>query len=88
MALKNNNVAGKRGPGRPKGSKDKLPQTVKGRVMAVWDQLEKEGKGLKAYAEDNPKDFYKYFIRSMLPKEIDAKINLGDLQVIIKDTTK
>ncbi len=87
MALKNKNIIGKPGPGRKKGSKDKIPRSVKERVIFVWDQLEKEGKGLKAYAEENPKDFYKYFIRSMLPKEIDVKGGL-DISVTVNTPRK
>ena len=68
---KNDNVAGKPGPGRPKGSKDKIPQDLKKRVLAVWAQLEAEGKGLHEEAKKKPAWFYENFLKPMLPKNVD-----------------
>ncbi len=69
----NPNIGKTKGRGRPKGSKDKVQRTVKESVLKVWASMEKKGHGLEKWATNNQDDFYKYFIRSMLPKEIDAK---------------
>ena len=66
------NMHMKPGPGRPKGSKDKLPKALKDRVVAVWNQLEAEGKGLYETAKVNPEWFYNNFVKPMLPKDIEV----------------
>lgn len=72
MAIKNNNVAGKPGPGRPKGSKDKIPRALKTRVLEVWDRLEKRnGKSLLEVASKDPKWFYSTMVKPLLPKAVD-----------------
>lgn len=60
----------KHGKGRPKGSKDKITRDVRSRVMAVWDELDKQGKSLEAEALEDPKWFYKEFAKPMLPKDV------------------
>ena len=57
--------------GRPKGSKDKLPRAIKDRVLAVWDKLEQEEKGLYDEAHKDPQWFYGNFIKPMLPKDVN-----------------
>lgn len=68
MPRGNKNI--KRGPGRPKGSKDKLPREIKQRVIDVWDKLEKGGKSLHVEAKKDPKWFYQNFVKPMLPKDV------------------
>lgn len=70
------------GPGRPKGSKDKLARDVKERVMQAWDKLEKEGKSLYSCAADDPPWFYKTFVRPMIPKDASVSVGDGENQVI------
>lgn len=66
----------KPGPGRPKGSKDKLSRNIRDRVVQVWDQLEKTpGKSLKSLSVLDPKWFFETFGRALLPKEITAEVN-------------
>ena len=58
------------GPGRPKGSKDKLPRDLKERVLAVIAKLDKEKKSLYDIAKKDPKWFYVNFMKPMLPKDV------------------
>jgi hypothetical protein len=58
------------GPGRPKGSKDKIPQCIKARVMAVWDELKENGQDLADCAKSDPPWFYQNFVKPMLPKDV------------------
>jgi len=58
------------GAGRPIGAKNKLPRDLKARVMAVWEKLEAENKGLYDEAEKDPPWFYVNFIKPMLPKDV------------------
>jgi hypothetical protein len=60
--------------GRPPGSQDKISRTVKERIIAVWDNLDAKGLSLEAEAEKDPQWFYGNFIKSLVPKEVDAKI--------------
>jgi len=57
----------------------KIPKgNTKDRVMDVWNKLESEGKGLLWYARRKPEEFYKLFVRSMLPKEVSGTIEHGE----------
>lgn len=71
------------GPGRPKGSKDKLPTELRARMIAIAEQLEAKGMGLDVEAEKDPRWFYETFIRPLLPKAVDATLsgNIGALTV-------
>ena len=60
----------KAGPGRPKGTKNKLSRSVKERIMQVWDALEREEKGLEDEAKKDPQWFYQNFVKGMVPKDI------------------
>ena len=68
----------KPGPGRPKGSTDKIPRALKERVLAVWEDLEKKKKGLGDEAEKDPKWFYENFIKPMLPKNVDLSLTFDE----------
>ena len=59
------------GPGRPKGCKNKIPNDIKLRVLAVWEDLEKKNKGLGDVAKKDPRWFYENFLKPMLPKNVD-----------------
>ena len=57
----------------------KIPKgNTKDRVIDVWNKLESEGKGLLWYARRKPEEFYKLFVRSMLPKEVSGTIEHGE----------
>lgn len=56
---------GKPGPGRPKGSKDKLTRDAKQAFQYAFDKLGGADK-LADWAQDNTTDFYKLFAR-MIP---------------------
>lgn len=58
------------GPGRPKGSKNKLPRGLKEKVLAVAELLEEQGKSLEDEALKDPPWFYVNFIKPMLPKDV------------------
>ena len=66
------------GPGRKKGSKNKLPKGLREKVLAITEQLEAEGKGLDDEARADPKWFYENFVKPLLPKKIEAEVE-GEL---------
>jgi hypothetical protein len=51
---------------------------TKKRVQDVWDKLEKEGKGLLWYARRKPDEFYRLFVKAMLPREVSSSAHLTD----------
>ena len=53
---------GKPGPGRPKGSKDKLTRDAKQAFQYAFDKLGGADK-LAEWAQENTTDFYKLFAR-------------------------
>lgn len=81
------------GPGRPKGSKDKVPRDLKTRVLAVWDQLATEEKDLLDEARKEPQWFYQNFVKPMLPKDVvlqgdkDAPLYVKVVREIIDHST-
>lgn len=70
----------KPGPGRPQGSKDKIARSVKDRIIAVWDSLEAGGQSLEEVAKADPPWFYANFVKGMIPKEVEAKVQ-GEMGV-------
>ena len=62
------------GPGRPKGLKNKIPQDLKQRVLATLERLDRENKGLDECASQDPKWFLENFVKPLLPKNIEAKV--------------
>ena len=67
----------KPGPGRPKGSKDKLSRNIRERVIQVWDKLEKTpGKSLLVLAKKDPVWFFNTFGKALIPKEITGDISV------------
>ena len=60
--------------GKPKGCRNKIPKTLKERVLRAIEELEKENKSLTDEARKDPRWFYENFFRPMLPKEL----NLGN----------
>lgn len=61
------------GKGRPKGAKNKIPRSVKQRVMEAWDHLESKDMALSDEAEKDPKWFYRTFGRAMIPKDVEVE---------------
>ncbi len=72
--------------GRKKGVPNKLPRNIKERVVAVWNQLEEEGKGLYETGTKNPEWFYVNFVKPMVPKDLDIKAS-GELKIILVEET-
>lgn len=60
--------------GRPKGAKNKVPRSVKQRVMEAWDKLEDDKKSLAEEALKDPKWFYRTFGRAMIPKDVEVDV--------------
>ena len=65
------------GPGRPKGLKNKLPADLKQRVLATLEKLDRDKKGLDECASQDPKWFLENFIKPLLPKNIEARVDVG-----------
>lgn len=65
---------GKPGPGRPKGSENKLTRTVKEAVELAFNELQddKDHK-LVAWAKKNPTDFYKIAAK-LIPAAVEGSI--------------
>lgn len=78
-----------RSGGRPKGSRNKIPSSIKDAVLEVWAQLERENKGLGDIAREQPEWFYLNFLKPMLPKSIDLGVQdtgpLADLLTMIAE---
>jgi hypothetical protein len=66
----------KPGPGRPKGSKDKIGRQCKENIIAVFDAIG----GIKAmatWARRNKGEFYKLYAR-LIPNYVQATVNVRD----------
>jgi hypothetical protein len=57
--------------GKPKGCKNKIPQSLRELVLRAAEELEAENKSLTDEARKDPKWFYENFFKPMLPKELD-----------------
>lgn len=69
----------KAGPGRPKGSKDKIPRDIKQQVLDVWNKLQATpGKSLHDIGKEKPEWFYDTFGKPLLPKEVKVEIELTE----------
>lgn len=62
------------GPGRPKGSKNKVSRDIRKYIVDVAAQLEAEGRGLKEWAESNPDLFWSKVFKAVVPKEVSAEV--------------
>lgn len=60
------------GPGRPKGSKNKLSRDLKEQMFQIMEKLEADGKGLAEEADKDPTWFYTNFVKPMLPKNVEV----------------
>lgn len=81
MAKKANNPKNLKktaGPGRPKGSKNKIPGDLKERVMRIVEELDAKGKGLTDCANQDPKWFFENFVKPLLPKNVEATVDLSE----------
>lgn len=81
-----NNVIGrpfqKGNAGRPKGAKSRLAQTVKDKVLSVFNQLQDDPKhSLLAFAQKYPRDFYNIAAK-LIPQEM--KVDLPEEAVQIQ----
>ena len=68
----------KAGPGRPKGSTDKIPRAIKDRILSVWNDLENKNKGLGDEAKKDPRWFYEHFVKPMVPKNVDLSLTFDE----------
>jgi hypothetical protein len=66
--------------GRPKGAKNKVPHDIVKKILDVTNSLEKQGKGLKDCAEEDPAWFYSNFLKGLIPKNVDLTV-AGDLTI-------
>lgn len=70
-----------------------MPRDLKTRVLAVWDELQKEGKDLADCAKADPPWFYQNFVKPMLPKDVvlqgdkDAPLYVKVVREIIDHST-
>lgn len=80
---KNNNVTGKRGPGRPKGSVNKTTALIKDAILSAAEKA--GGKGgmvgyLKTQANENPVAFMG-LLGKVLPMQVEATGEHGAIMV-------
>jgi hypothetical protein len=73
-----------RGPGRPKGARNKITRNIQ---EAITEAFEKAGgaKYLERIAHDDPKTFCA-LLGKVLPMQVDASVT-GRLVVVIEDPT-
>lgn len=70
------------GPGRPRGSQNKLTRAVKDAFQAAFEDLQgDENNNLLSWAQANPTDFYK-LASKLIPSEINASVT-GNLTATI-----
>ena len=76
----------KKSPGRPKGTKNKIPTDLKRLVMETYARLEAENKGLYDEADKDPKWFLEHFIKPLLPKDTNMTVEMGQsaMEVAVK----
>lgn len=70
------------GPGRPRGSRNKLPLEARAYVMEVAAQLEAEGRGMLEWARSNETDFWSKIYKAVVPREVDANVS-GNVRIIV-----
>ena len=71
------------GPGRPKGSQNKVTREVKATMQVVFDQLQgMEGVSLLDWAVANPGEFYKTCAIKLVPT--DSNVNVGPIEITVK----
>lgn len=69
--------------GRPVGAVGKLTKTVKETVLSVFNELQENPQtSLKAFAEENPVEFYKIAAK-LIPTEISGSVEV--LSISFKD---
>ena len=68
----------KRPRGRPKGSKDKIPQGLKEKILFIAEDLDKRGIGLHDQAKEEPRWFFEHFLKGLIPKDIKLEHNISD----------
>jgi hypothetical protein len=58
--------------GRPIGAKNKVPRNLVERVLQISDDLDKQGRGLRKCAEENPFWFFQNFVKPLIPKNVSV----------------
>ena len=54
--------------GRPRGAKNKIPKNLVDQILEIAADLDKQGKGLKHFAVDDPRWFFESFLKLLVPK--------------------
>lgn len=76
---------GKAGPGRPKGSPNKLTKSVKDAFQEAFDVMQEQpGVKLTEWGKENPTEFYKLAAR-LIPAEINAKVSTQETALELLD---
>jgi hypothetical protein len=74
------NLKRTRGPGRPKGSVNKVTATAKENIIAVFSRIGGEA-AMAKWALENPTEFYKLYSR-LIPVEQHVSGTLGHYEAI------
>lgn len=69
--------------GRPVGSKNKLRAPLVEEVLAIAEELNRNGKGLRKCAMDDPRWFCETFLKNMLPRNIDVRAAISIEEVLL-----
>ena len=66
--------------GKPKGCKNKVSKNIVEQIIAINADLDRQGKGLKDCAEQDPKWYHSIFTRAVIPKDVNVQVD-GDLRI-------
>jgi hypothetical protein len=66
--------------GRPRGTKNKVPRDLIEKILFISNELDKQGKGLQACAEQQPDWFFEHFIKPVIPKNVDVNLE-GEMKI-------
>jgi hypothetical protein len=66
--------------GKPKGAKNKIQRNIVEQIVSINAELDKQGKGLKHCAEQDPKWYHSIFTRAIVPKDVNVQVD-GDLRI-------
>lgn len=67
--------------GRPLGAQNKFTKTVKETVLSVFQELQEDPRhNLKAFAKENPKEFYNIAAK-LIPTEMSGGLKLTGFKI-------
>jgi hypothetical protein len=58
--------------GRPRGAKNKIPKNLVTQILEIAADLDKNAKGLRHCAMENPRWFFENFLKLLIPKTVSA----------------